>query len=141
MSSPLLISRTQALVVFIVAATTFMGDVAQGYHINTAYEHRRVSTTAKVASSTPMTKEIKGKLLVLGGTGFLGQTICKRATLEGYSVTSVSRRGRPPPESSSSTFGNIEYRQGDATKRETVSNILNDGGYVGESFIKQTKDE
>ena len=92
------------------------------------------------SSSLPMTKSgKKGKLLILGGTGFLGQTICKRATLEGYSVTSLSRRGRPLPDKSSSssstttsTFGNnVEYITGDAREKEIISNILKDGGYVG----------
>jgi nucleoside-diphosphate-sugar epimerase len=71
----------------------------------------------------------KGKLLVLGGTGFLGQTILKRAVLEGYSVTSVSRRGVLPNTPSTST--NIDYRKGDAREKETIVNILNEGGYTG----------
>ncbi|CAJ1966875.1 unnamed protein product [Cylindrotheca closterium] len=78
----------------------------------------------------------KGKLLVLGGTGFLGQTICKRATLEGYAVTSISRRGKPSPtEASEATLGSyfrkVDYRQGDARQFDTIANILKEGGYVG----------
>ncbi|KAL3938906.1 MAG: hypothetical protein SGBAC_006282 [Bacillariaceae sp.] len=78
----------------------------------------------------------KGKLLVLGGTGFLGQTICKRATLEGYAVTSVSRRGKPSPSEASETrlgsyFRKVDYRKGDARQFDTISNILKEGGYVG----------
>jgi hypothetical protein len=38
---------------------------------------------AKSWMSTSFISTKKGKLLVLGGTGFLGQTICKRAVLEG----------------------------------------------------------
>lgn len=82
-------------------------------------------------SDDTMRKSNKGKLLVLGGTGFLGQTICKRAALEGYAVTSLSRRGLPSPERKS--FGNAEYRMGDARKKESISNILDEGGYVGKS--------
>ena len=76
----------------------------------------------------------KGKLLVLGGTGFLGQTICKRATLEGYSITSLSRRGLPSPGAGSESLvgSNVEYRSGDARKIESIQNILDEGGYVGE---------
>jgi len=75
----------------------------------------------------------KGKLLVLGGTGFLGQTVCKRAVLEGYQVTSVSRRGTPPSSSDASTLtaGFIDYRAGDARQKETISSILQEGGYDG----------
>lgn len=82
-------------------------------------------------------KKKKGKLLVLGGTGFLGQTVCKRAVLEGYDVTSLSRRGLPPGAASSSASP-IDYRRGDARQKGTVADILNnnnddddDGGYTG----------
>lgn len=34
------------------------------------------------------------KLLVLGGTGFIGREICRRAIQLGFQVTSLSRRGR-----------------------------------------------
>ena len=35
----------------------------------------------------------KGKILVLGGNGYLGANVVKRALLNSYSVTSISRRG------------------------------------------------
>lgn len=69
----------------------------------------------------------KGKLLVLGGTGFLGQAICKRALVEGYQVTSISRRGIVDGEDA----GNVDYRKGDARQEATINNILNEGGYTG----------
>lgn len=71
----------------------------------------------------------KGKLLVLGGTGFLGQTICKRAVLEGYEVTSLSRRG--PAADVAELSSPIDYRTGDARDKEVISKILTEGGYSG----------
>lgn len=41
----------------------------------------------------------KGKLLVLGGTGFVGSTVAKLALDRGYEVVSMSRRGKPPADS------------------------------------------
>ena len=38
----------------------------------------------------------KGRILILGGSGFLGQAVARRAILEGYKVVSISRRGKPP---------------------------------------------
>jgi nucleoside-diphosphate-sugar epimerase len=87
----------------------------------------------------------------LGGTGFLGQTICRRALLEGYQVTSLSRRGVPPPTTTTSTSDSssstqqsstssvskiqptIDYRKGDAREKDTIRNILaeDDSNYVG----------
>lgn len=71
----------------------------------------------------------KGKLLVLGGTGFLGQTVCKRAVLEGYEVTSLSRRGIVADAAESSSP--VDYRTGDAREKSAISNILKEGGYTG----------
>ena len=62
--------------------------------------------------------------------GFLGQTICKRAILEGYEVTSLSRRGLPPTGVTPATK-TIDYRKGDARQMEAVTNILSEGGYSG----------
>ena len=88
----------------------------------------RIQYTPFMSSSETFSK--KGKILVLGGTGFLGQTICKRATLEGYSVVSLSRRGLPSKESS---FGvsSIDYRQGDARQKEAIASILSEGDFRG----------
>jgi len=67
----------------------------------------------------------KGKVLVLGGSGFLGGTVARRAILEGYTVTSISRRGKPDTDANE----NIDYRIGDAREKETIERILNEGGY------------
>ena len=88
--------------------------------------------------ASPPSDNIKGRLLVLGGTGFLGQTICRRAVLEGYSVTSLSRRGLPPQTTTKSSASEgvsstkIDYRKGDARKMESIENILKEhDNYIG----------
>jgi len=50
----------------------------------------------------------KGRILILGGSGFLGQNVARRAILEGYSVVSLSRRGKPPASEEPLETG-IEY--------------------------------
>lgn len=87
----------------------------------------------------------KGRILVLGGTGFLGQQVCREAVRRGYRATSLSRRGLPPPsddgkrrEADPDLLEKVDYRQGDARNPDSVRNILmgegqdQDGGnYVG----------
>jgi nucleoside-diphosphate-sugar epimerase len=86
---------------------------------------------ANTAATMSFSSSKKGKLLVLGGTGFLGQTVCKRAILEGYQVTSLSRRGRAAGDTELSSSSPIDYRNGDAREKETISKILDEGGYTG----------
>ena len=68
----------------------------------------------------------------------MGQTICQKAVLEGYSVVSLSRRGLPSRGTSklqesleSFDSSKVDYRQGDARQIESIRNILNEGGFAG----------
>lgn len=115
----------QTLLLLATIAVLYLPSLAQGFTLRPAQKSQTLRMMTADFSK-------KGKILVLGGTGFLGQTICKRATLEGYSVTSLSRRGLPPDQSSSaSSVANMEYRKGDAREKESITNILNEGGYCG----------
>jgi len=63
----------------------------------------------------------------------LGSAIAQRAVLEGYSVTSLSRRGKidsSSTPSSSSDTKSIDYRIGDARDKSSIESILNEGGYT-----------
>lgn len=90
-------------------------------------------STSLDASTPSAFRGNKGKLLVLGGSGFVGQTVCRRAIVEGFSVTSLSRRGMPNSSSqtTSSAADKIDYRTGDARQKVAIQNILQERGYVG----------
>jgi nucleoside-diphosphate-sugar epimerase len=121
----------------------------------------QASTSSSIGSKPdPFRRPSKGKLLVLGGTGFLGNNIACRAILEGYSVTSLSRRGLTPSVGEAlreATYsggsaaarrrngrsGNgggaafrraelkVDYRKGDARDAAVIADILSEGGYIG----------
>ena len=74
---------------------------------------------------------VKGKLLVLGGTGFVGSTVTKLALDRGYEVVSLSRRGQPAADSSLAGKSQVTWVQGDATKPEDVQRVVADGGFTG----------
>jgi len=74
---------------------------------------------------------VKGKILVLGGTGFVGATVAKLALDRGYEVVSLSRRGQPSADSKLAGLTQITWEQGDATKAEDVQNVLAAGGFTG----------
>jgi nucleoside-diphosphate-sugar epimerase len=76
----------------------------------------------------------KGKLLVLGGTGFIGSKICERALSSGYDVVSISRRGDPPGDPHrypSDIMKRVDWRKGDCTREDTIAAVLQEGGFVG----------
>ena len=69
-------------------------------------------------------RECNRKLLVLGGTGFIGSMICRKALQAGYSVVSVSRRGEPPGGISGDELARVDWRKGDACDPLTARDIL-----------------
>ncbi|GAX16852.1 hypothetical protein FisN_5Hh225 [Fistulifera solaris] len=88
------------------------------FSMKTSAGFRRTALRASFSAETTVSN--KKKLLVLGGTGFLGQNVCEQALQAGYDVVSLSRRGLPP----SGGVSNVDYRQGDARLKASVANIF-----------------
>ena len=70
------------------------------------------------------TESVSYKLLVLGGTGFVGRQVVKRARQKGMSVVSISRRGKLVGETDES----VTWVAGDAAETKTVQAIIDDFG-------------
>jgi nucleoside-diphosphate-sugar epimerase len=94
---------------------------------------RRLSARCAASSSSPDAAP-RGRLLLLGGSGFVGSAVAERALASGFSVTSLSRRGRParsddgwPPLG---VLDAVDWRSGDATDPETAKAILAEGGFT-----------
>jgi nucleoside-diphosphate-sugar epimerase len=92
-----------------------------------ALRNQQALFMSSYSSSGGMNDNSRGRLLVLGGTGYLGQAVCQRAIEQGYQVTSLSRRGLPP----SNPVSQVEYRQGDARQKNVIQQILQEQKTTG----------
>ena len=54
----------------------------------------RPSTPTNISASSSMASKVPN-LLVIGGNGFVGSTVCRKAVQRGWNVTSISQSGRP----------------------------------------------
>ena len=76
------------------------------------------------------------KVLVLGGSGFVGRALCDELLADGYSVIAVSRRGRPstgaasPPSSGSDPARpRVTGHTADVTTEGAVAEVLAKVGF------------
>lgn len=85
------------------------------------------------------------RLVVCGGSGFLGTRICKIASSRNWQVLSISRSGEPDwPSSSSSSSANtsarpewakkVDWRRGDVLNPETYRDAIKDADAVVHSM-------
>ena len=90
----------------------------------------RLLVSATTAAQPPASSP-RGKLLVLGGTGFVGQRVCRLALDDGWSVVSLSRRGRPGAEDGvdSRVLASVDWRTADATDGDAARSVLAEGGF------------
>lgn len=94
----------------------------------------RMSTTLAPPAAPSSSSLVTGKgakkplkVVVLGGTGYVGSRVVKRAVARGHSVVSVSRRGRPRGSPEDDV---VEYLAGDVTDPSVVSDALKDADAV-----------
>lgn len=92
----------------------------------------RLQLQAAAEQPDPFRRPSKGKLLVLGGTGFLGNNIACRAILEGYSVTSLSRRGLTP--SVGEALREATYSSASGARRRNGRSGIGSGNGGGAAF-------
>ena len=64
------------------------------------------------------------RLLVCGGSGFLGREVCREAVARGWAVTSLSRRGANPEPGT--TLDQVKWVAGDASDATLLSSLASD---------------
>ncbi|KAM5351443.1 hypothetical protein ACJ41O_004166 [Fusarium nematophilum] len=80
------------------------------------------------------------KLVVCGGTGFLGSRICKHAVARGWDVTSISRSGDPRWDAVTSSPSpppwahKVSWERGDILRPATYAPLLNGADFVVHSM-------
>ena len=77
--------------------------------------------STSIATSRGLSTTVnRGRILVLGGSGYLGSEVAKRAVANEFSVTSLSRRGRP----AENAIEGVDYVTGDATDENCVNDLV-----------------
>lgn len=77
------------------------------------------------------------KLVVFGGTGFLGKRICQTAVNRGWNVVSITGSGRKPqpyPKEDGAWIEKVQWKQGDVFRPETYKADLSDACSVVHSI-------
>jgi len=69
------------------------------------------------------------KLLVIGGTGYVGKEVVKNAVQRGFEVTAMSRRGENP-DPGDETLSAVRWVKGDATNFDTVNQLVSENDAI-----------
>lgn len=72
------------------------------------------------------------KLLVLGGSGFVGRAICREAAIRNWAVTSLNRRGAP--NDCDEHLKRVNWIKGDALNRNQLAQVLQDQTFVAHAI-------
>eukprot|EP00560_Eucampia_antarctica_P006543 CAMPEP_0197826746 /NCGR_PEP_ID=MMETSP1437-20131217/3656_1 /TAXON_ID=49252 ORGANISM="Eucampia antarctica, Strain CCMP1452" /NCGR_SAMPLE_ID=MMETSP1437 /ASSEMBLY_ACC=CAM_ASM_001096 /LENGTH=268 /DNA_ID=CAMNT_0043427315 /DNA_START=260 /DNA_END=1066 /DNA_ORIENTATION=+ len=69
------------------------------------------------------------KVVVFGGTGFVGSAVCERLVKKGYNVVGLSRRGTNP-KPGDEYLDQVKWVVGDALNKNTVKEVVKDADAV-----------
>lgn len=108
---------SRVVTVLLAAVAALRLSSGNGLVLPSSRRATRMASSALPASTKPK------KLVVLGGTGFVGSEVCKIAVERGFAVTSLSRRGENPAPNDP-LLSQVDFQQGDATDPTTVSKVL-----------------
>lgn len=84
----------------------------------TAFQKSRKTAPIRMQLAKP-----SKRLLVIGGNGFVGQEVCKRAVQNGFEVTSLSRRGQCP-DPKDEFLSQVYWKAGNALDQATINKYV-----------------
>lgn len=82
-----------------------------------------------VAIRMQLAPQRSNRLLVIGGNGFVGREVCKRAVENGFTVTSLSRRGECP-DPNDKLLSQVDWQAGNALDKATINKYVNSADAV-----------
>lgn len=118
-SSQIIMTRNANLLAILLSVVYYLSVVDSFNHFMPTIKR---SKTTLLASTTETSAAFK--LLVLGGTGFVGREVVRRARQKGMAVVSISRRGKLLGETDES----VTWVSGDAAESKTVQAVISDFG-------------
>lgn len=67
-------------------------------------------------------------MAILGGSGFVGQEMCRVGLRKGYEVTAISRRGMPPKMAKDLEYKPINWVSADCAEYDELKAVLSENG-------------
>mmetsp|Transcript_9879 Transcript_9879/g.14864 ORF Transcript_9879/g.14864 Transcript_9879/m.14864 type:complete len:315 (-) Transcript_9879:145-1089(-) len=119
-----------AIILSFVAFALYVTINVSTMHRGLKYGVGNVQSRGRVAATSMVPGK---KLLVLGGSGFVGREVCKRAIDEGFQVTSLSRRGENPLPGDEK-LSQVAWIKGNALDQKTVDGLVKDADAVVHSM-------
>ncbi|XP_074582963.1 uncharacterized protein At1g32220, chloroplastic-like [Curcuma longa] len=92
------------------------------------YGRSSESEPLKAEEAGRETSRSTAKILVLGGNGFVGLHVCKEALAQGFSVSSLSRSGKPSTRESWAE--KVEWHKGNLLEPESLRDAMSDATAV-----------
>lgn len=123
--------RPAQVVLLLLAARICLAPVG---HQGDAFANAQAPRQGKLKSAVEAASESgaqasPGRLLVLGGNGYVGREVCKLAIARGYQVTSLSRRGEnPDPEDE--LLAQVSWLKGNAADESVLRDLVSNADAV-----------
>ncbi|KAG6500503.1 hypothetical protein ZIOFF_040349 [Zingiber officinale] len=123
-----ILTNSNVLCLLIVYLEREFGEIVDGDDFMNVYGRSSETEPLKAEEAGRETSRSTAKILVLGGNGFVGSHVCKEALAQGFSVSSLSRSGKPSTRESWAE--KVEWHKGNLLEPESLRDAMSDATAV-----------